>query len=747
MHRIPLGQRKQSHILRRYWIAYVCLSLIPLVIMISTLVLVNRSNHRATAEQAYLRSVAQTASRMDHMIQNMQSASSGLGLSGELEDWETLPQLKEQVPMISAYLTAVEQNSMIPCRAMIYISGSKYLYTDIGVEEYRAIEDEYQGRTSFTMSGFFTRINRITSMTVWPMDGDRPTASGGLVAFAFPLFTDSNRKLGSFVILVEDKDILELISSYLGMEPDYTYVYTASLQDGIVVSERTAQDQEARSELIRSRVGLVTPIRVSGTDYDVIHYKSDIYGLHIITAVDLSRLYGGTSLFLQDSLLMFLVLSVFILIIALFLARYFYRPVQKLLARVGEVDSQEGEDDFERIGQKFTSMEEEVNLLQERIAMQRPMVRDQLISRLMRGTLRADEMETFSGVCADIPLDHFSAYVILVPVTGEKTAAVWKQLERLDVKGADIHGVLMEMEQVYALLAVCHEMDCDRLSQAGEVQQFLAQQGLNTPTLAVGRQYTGTERVSHSFLEAFIALHDHPANDRYPSVYLYDAGALDQPEGKESREEHLRIFLQGLQSSDQATALALLDQVLDELEAGADTILNRTYERYDFLMRTLRKCDQELAASCIGGGQLTDVVTEAGRFRQEMIRITQRNCSIMESNRSSKTRILYGQILEQIREHCMKSDFSLGMLSEMVGYSSTYINRCLRDETGYSFIQYVSLLRIGRAKQMLLDTDLKIKDIVQRVGYQDMASFSRKFKESEGVTPQQYREINQTERS
>ena len=235
MHRIPLGQRKQSHILRRYWIAYVCLSLIPLVIMISTLVLVNRSNHRATAEQAYLRSVAQTASRMDHMIQNMQSASSGLGLSGELEDWETLPQLKEQVPMISAYLTAVEQNSMIPCRAMIYISGSKYLYTDIGVEEYRAIEDEYQGRTSFTMSGFFTRINRITSMTVWPMVGDRPTASGGLVAFAFPLFTDSNRKLGSFVILVEDKDILELISSYLGMEPDYTYVYTASLQDGIVV--------------------------------------------------------------------------------------------------------------------------------------------------------------------------------------------------------------------------------------------------------------------------------------------------------------------------------------------------------------------------------------------------------------------------------------------------------------------------------------------------------------------------------
>ena len=77
-----------------------------------------------------------------------------------------------------------------------------------------------------------------------------------------------------------------------------------------------------------------------------------------------------------------------------------------------------------------------------------------------------------------------------------------------------------------------------------------------------------------------------------------------------------------------------------------------------------------------------------------------------------------------------------------MGYSATYINRCLREETGYSFIQYVSMLRIAKAKEALVETDDKIKDIVARLGYQDLASFTRKFKEYEGVTPAEYRSIN-----
>jgi two-component system, response regulator YesN len=105
------------------------------------------------------------------------------------------------------------------------------------------------------------------------------------------------------------------------------------------------------------------------------------------------------------------------------------------------------------------------------------------------------------------------------------------------------------------------------------------------------------------------------------------------------------------------------------------------------------------------------------------------------------------KILITMREHCYEPDFSLSYLSEIVGFSSTYINRCLREETGYGFMKLNSILRIARAKEELVQTDKMIKEIVANVGYMDIASFTRKFKEMEGVTPGEYRRLNGKQRA
>lgn len=84
-------------------------------------------------------------------------------------------------------------------------------------------------------------------------------------------------------------------------------------------------------------------------------------------------------------------------------------------------------------------------------------------------------------------------------------------------------------------------------------------------------------------------------------------------------------------------------------------------------------------------------------------------------------------------------DFSLSRLCELADYSPTFINRFLKDETGLSYHHYISSLRLEKAKQELSSTQDKIMDIVLRCGYIDIASFTRKFKEYEGLTPGEYR--------
>ena len=68
------------------------------------------------------------------------------------------------------------------------------------------------------------------------------------------------------------------------------------------------------------------------------------------------------------------------------------------------------------------------------------------------------------------------------------------------------------------------------------------------------------------------------------------------------------------------------------------------------------------------------------------------------------------------------------------------MSRFFKQETGCSFIQYITMIRMDCAKELLINSDMQIKDIVAQIGYIDVANFVRKFKTYEGVTPGQYRE-------
>ena len=56
-------------------------------------------------------------------------------------------------------------------------------------------------------------------------------------------------------------------------------------------------------------------------------------------------------------------------------------------------------------------------------------------------------------------------------------------------------------------------------------------------------------------------------------------------------------------------------------------------------------------------------------------------------------------------------------------------------------MQYITMIRMDRAKELLVNSNMQIKDVVAEVGYIDVANFVRKFKNYEGMTPGQYREM------
>lgn len=85
------------------------------------------------------------------------------------------------------------------------------------------------------------------------------------------------------------------------------------------------------------------------------------------------------------------------------------------------------------------------------------------------------------------------------------------------------------------------------------------------------------------------------------------------------------------------------------------------------------------------------------------------------------------------------SNITLGELAGSVYFSRGYLTSIFKKEVGLSISQYTTMLRMEKAQKLLLQTNYKINDIAQAVGYNDTSYFGVIFKRTFGMTPAKIR--------
>ncbi|WP_078546766.1 helix-turn-helix domain-containing protein [Litchfieldia alkalitelluris] len=99
------------------------------------------------------------------------------------------------------------------------------------------------------------------------------------------------------------------------------------------------------------------------------------------------------------------------------------------------------------------------------------------------------------------------------------------------------------------------------------------------------------------------------------------------------------------------------------------------------------------------------------------------------------------KVVENIQQNYME-DISLEQCADEAGTNPYTLSKAFKQIVGINFIDYLTELRIDKAKELLLQTDLKINDVAEQVGYRH-SYFNRIFKKQMGVPPSQYRKLNQ----
>lgn len=102
--------------------------------------------------------------------------------------------------------------------------------------------------------------------------------------------------------------------------------------------------------------------------------------------------------------------------------------------------------------------------------------------------------------------------------------------------------------------------------------------------------------------------------------------------------------------------------------------------------------------------------------------------------------ILLQNILQYIDENFLSEDFNLNSISYHFNLNRNYLARMIKEQSGYTFNDYINQKKVELAKRLLSDRSLTVESVAHQCGFTYAHYFIKIFKNLEGVTPGQYRE-------
>ena len=97
------------------------------------------------------------------------------------------------------------------------------------------------------------------------------------------------------------------------------------------------------------------------------------------------------------------------------------------------------------------------------------------------------------------------------------------------------------------------------------------------------------------------------------------------------------------------------------------------------------------------------------------------------------------ETIAYFQENLQRPGVKLADVSQAVHLTPNYLCRVFKQNTGYTPIKYLGLLRLSKAESLLLSTTLNCTQIAEAVGYDDLHTFSRAFRNVHGISPSGFR--------
>ena len=294
-----------------------------------------------------------------------------------------------------------------------------------------------------------------------------------------------------------------------------------------------------------------------------------------------------------------------------------------------------------------------------------------------------------------------------------------------------------------------------------EIRKILSRQdGRREWFLAVGQSVERLSQIQKSY---------HTASRAFSQRYLYDENILyydemetmEHPGGQAETEDNAYLQKVDVNALNPAILQKFLSNGLQEetenfvkdyfYAIGQEPMKSLVFRNYVILNVRFSVISFIKGLGCdtneMESADTEEVLAESGKNMESAIAYAKKMISqaieIRDQNSGNKNRSILKTAVDFIDSHYMDEEISLNTVANVANVSSNHFSALFSQNMGQTFIEYLTTLRMNKAKELLRCTGMRSSEIAGEIGYKDAHYFSYLFKKTQGMTPSDYRKARE----
>jgi two-component system, response regulator YesN len=265
-------------------------------------------------------------------------------------------------------------------------------------------------------------------------------------------------------------------------------------------------------------------------------------------------------------------------------------------------------------------------------------------------------------------------------------------------------------------------------------------------TIGVGKTVGELSNLSQSYKTAFEAASQKLFLGKNRIITMDSLGTYKDIIPKLDMEKCQRIYT-ALKTGDKLGISLLVDELFYELSLSRNIDLRYCHNVClqlliigSSLLMDLEIVHDELSVDVKKHWQSVFKLETIGDMKEYVISCYSIVCSLIAEKRNKRSVNAVEKVKAIIQRKYSDNNLTIDVISQEVYLASTYLCLVFKQETGETLNEYMTKVRMEKAKELLHDKNCKLYDISCSVGYMDASYFTKIFKKYTGVTPSEYRD-------